>query len=68
MTQPKRLALKNPPKYYPKSRQLLERINEASPRKNDATKLLRAALNLAMEYHPEKVLEAIDKAESRSLF
>jgi hypothetical protein len=75
----KKIGLKKAPKDYPKSyrwresdlemiRQLLERVNEVSPRKIDATKLLRGALALAMEYHPEKLLEAIGKAESRSLF
>lgn len=65
-------------KYYPKSyrwresdlemiRQLVERVNEASVRKIDTTKLLRGALTIAMECHSEKLLEAISRAESQSI-
>ena len=74
-----KVGLKKDIKLYPKSyrwreadlemiRQLLERVNEVSARKIDATKLLRGTLTIAMEYHPEKLLEAIGRAESQSLF
>ena len=65
-------------KYYPRSYrwrdsdleligQLLEKINHLSPRKIDATKMLRGAMVLADKVKPEKLLDAVVEAERNSL-
>lgn len=46
---------------------LMARVNGISGRRIDATKLIRGALHLAEKQQPERILQSIVEAESRSL-